>query len=978
MVEILSKKVDFLLAALFCLTILSGNLMAQPEAEDYMVIDRLSRENGLPDQDINGVYFDSMGYLWISTFGGGLVRYDGNSFIKFSSKTDPDFISDYVNQCCEDGFGRLWVPCAGGMNILDIKSLALTEDFSGMTREWRLSHSPIDVTKDTKGCMWFTSNDMLFRVAFADDGNRFIVDSLQCNVANTNLMPNICDVDNDGSAWMTQDGHIFKVRHIEGSGLCLSEILPGVYIGDDNKATAYLRSGTDVWIGTVKGLYKINISSGNYICYKHSESDKHSLPNDEITGLCFSPEGDIVVGTLGGVSIYNSTYQSFDTYRSRPNEYGNTILPGEMVRCIATRNKQIWVGLEAEGLAVIQRKPLQIINISHLESNSSPISPAPVRSMFIDSDDVLWLAATEYGLYRQVGDLVFRNLSTDNSSLSDNSVTSFCEDGQRRIWIGSVTGHLQYISMSNPGVVHIPDGSDSEMARSIDVIIGLAYDNINGYVWIMTRSGLYYYDPGTSSYGRYPGITSSCLGACIVSGKLWVSTLDAMNIIDLETLECRTIEGFPFCMALLPDGDSLWAGTNGNGVYRVDNCASDEPVIRVYTDDDGLEDNQINGLLLDGTYLWITTENGLFRLDTQIGEITAYGMKDGLKSMAFCENSILKGSDGTIYLGMKNGLSILRYSYVPNEYVNKPEVVISGYYAKDVFNSLSLYDTIYKDERDRDFVLTFSDLSYYTGSDIIYESRILPMDKDWTPIFENDMHVKFGHIPGGRYRVQIRAIDKKGNVLSQDEKRLDVKPVLYNRWWFRLLALLLFAFIVYMLVLWKIRSINRTKDMLRQEVERQTKILNDQKMELERKAEKLSEQNALLQKQNEMIASHNTLFSNVLSIKESDFSSMLLDAIQKMYKDPDLDVHALAEAMGMSRSMLNEKIQRTLGQSIAQFIRTYRLNVAKEMICNGTNKDMNISEIAYEVGFNDPKYFTRCFTKEFGATPSDLHRENRD
>ena len=221
----------------------------------------------------------------------------------------------------------------------------------------------------------------------------------------------------------------------------------------------------------------------------------------------------------------------------------------------------------------------------------------------------------------------------------------------------------------------------------------------------------------------------------------------------------------------------------------------------------------------------------------------------------------------------------------------QPEVVISGYYTKDVFNSLSLYDTIYKDERDRDFVLTFSDLSYYTGSDIIYESRILPMDKDWTPIFENDMHVKFGHIPGGRYRVQIRAIDKKGNVLSQDEKRLDVRPELYNRWWFRLLALLLFALIVYMLQLWKIRSINRTKEMLRQEVERQTRILNDQKMELERKAEKLSEQNALLQKQNEMIASHNTLFSNVLSVKDSDFSSMLLEAIQKMYKDPDLDVH---------------------------------------------------------------------------------------
>ena len=87
-------------------------------------------------------------------------------------------------------------------------------------------------------------------------------------------------------------------------------------------------------------------------------------------------------------------------------------------------------------------------------------------------------------------------------------------------------------------------------------------------------------------------------------------------------------------------------------------------------------------------------------------------------------------------------------------------------------------------------------------------------------------------------------------------------------------------------------------------------------------------------------------------------------------------MQTLADAMDMSRSVLNDRIQKTLGLTTAQFIRTYRLNVAKEMICNGTNKEMNISEIAYEVGFNDPKYFTRCFTKEFNATPSDLHRKD--
>ena len=976
MVDILKKRVDFLLTIFSCLILLPGRLQAETAAEDYIVINRLTRQNGLPDQDVNRIYFDSKGYAWISTFGGGLVRYDGDSFIKYTAKTDPAFINDFVNQCSEDGYGRLWIPTAGGMNILDLKSLALVDSFPGMSRAWQRSHSPGDVNRDANGCMWFVSDDVLFRVSFADGGNRFQVDSLQCEVSNASLMSRIEDVEEDGSAWLTLGGRFYKVRHIAGKGLSLSGILPGVDIGEDNKATAYLRAGNDVWVGTLKGLYRANIATGKYTCFQHAESDRRSLPNDEVTGLCLSPEGEVVVGTLGGISIYNAADHSFDTYSSRPNEYGNALLPGEMVRSLVVRDSQVWVGLEAEGLAVIQRKPLQITNLSHIESTSAPIPSTPVRAMHIDSKGVLWLATTGYGLCRQVGDLVFRNYNTKNSTIPDNSVTAFCEDRQGRLWFGSVTGHLNYIPVSGPDVIHTPEGSQSEAARSIDVVFGMTYDPVNDYIWITAHNGLYIYDLRKSSYVRYPGKTTAFFGACIASDHLWVSGFDGLSAIDLKTLESRRVAELPVCMALVPDGNTLWAGTYGSGLCRVDNCLSGKPDITYYSEKDGLADNQVQSLLLDGYTLWITTENGLSRLDTQAGEMTSYGLRDGLNSMAFCENSSLKSEDGTIYFGQKEGLSLLRSSHIRQEYGNKPVVVISGYWSKGTFHNLLFTDTVNKDEMNLDFILKFSDLSYSPGADRHYETRILPLDKDWTPVFEDDTHIKYGHIPGGKYKIQIRAVDKNGNVLSQDEKTLNIKPVLYNRWWFRLLVLLLVAFLAYQFVRRYTRSLKRKKDLLQQEVDRQTKELKEKKEELERKAEELSEQNALLQKQNEMIASHNTLLSSTLSTKETDFSAMLLEAIQKLYKDPDLDVHTLAEAMKMNRGMLNEKIQNALGMTTAQFIRTYRLNVAKEMICNGTNKDMNISEIAYEVGFNDPKYFTRCFTKEFNATPSDLFKEN--
>ena len=147
-----------------------------------------------------------------------------------------------------------------------MKSFTLLGDFPGMSRTWRNSLSPAALRKDSQGCIWFTSNDMLYRVAFADDGNRFVVDSLKCFVSNYNLMPKTGDVENDGSVWITLGGHFFKVRQIEGRGLLLNEILPDINIGEDNRATAYLRSGNDVWVGTMDGLYKIDIVSGNYVC----------------------------------------------------------------------------------------------------------------------------------------------------------------------------------------------------------------------------------------------------------------------------------------------------------------------------------------------------------------------------------------------------------------------------------------------------------------------------------------------------------------------------------------------------------------------------------------------------------------------------------------------------------------------------------------------------------------------------------------
>jgi len=75
--------------------------------------------------------------------------------------------------------------------------------------------------------------------------------------------------------------------------------------------------------------------------------------------------------------------------------------------------------------------------------------------------------------------------------------------------------------------------------------------------------------------------------------------------------------------------------------------------------------------------------------------------------------------------------------------------------------------------------------------------------------------------------------------------------------------------------------------------------------------------------------------------------------------------------MHMSQSVLYRKIKVLTGQSISEFIRIIRLKKAGQLL---SQTDMSISEIAYDIGFNDLKYFRKCFKKVFHKTPSQYRK----
>ena len=100
---------------------------------------------------------------------------------------------------------------------------------------------------------------------------------------------------------------------------------------------------------------------------------------------------------------------------------------------------------------------------------------------------------------------------------------------------------------------------------------------------------------------------------------------------------------------------------------------------------------------------------------------------------------------------------------------------------------------------------------------------------------------------------------------------------------------------------------------------------------------------------------------------EDEFVHNIRHIIESNLEDYTFGSSELVKAAMMSRTQLFLKLKALTGYSASQYIRLLRLQKAKKLL---KTSHLNISEIAYAVGFGDPKYFSRVFSQEFGVPPT--------
>ena len=101
---------------------------------------------------------------------------------------------------------------------------------------------------------------------------------------------------------------------------------------------------------------------------------------------------------------------------------------------------------------------------------------------------------------------------------------------------------------------------------------------------------------------------------------------------------------------------------------------------------------------------------------------------------------------------------------------------------------------------------------------------------------------------------------------------------------------------------------------------------------------------------------------------QDDFQKRINQLIHKNLDNNRFNIKQFCKAIGMSATQLRRKINALTGQSPNRFIRSQRLKEAARLI---REEQQNVSEAAYQVGFNSLSYFSKCFREEFGKLPSE-------
>ena len=465
------------------------------------------RGTGQAKNNIRAIAEDAEGRLWVGT-ANGLIQmtpkkggYTVQTF-RHNAAEAGSLSDNYVTAIAEDDQHTLWIGTLnGGLNHYNKATNTFTRFIHSHANPSGLIHNNIrQIRPDKQGHLWIGTQEGLS--LFTPKTQTF--ESYRHDAANPKSLSrsSIYSIfeDNQGSVWIgTYYGGInVSYPHHTDFTVYRNSASP-FSLSDDvissiTEAEPGPQGGNNLWIGTEGGgLNFFDRRAGTFTVYRHNPADPASLGSNLVKVVYRDRHGSIWVGTHGGgLNRLNSAGNTFQRFLFKAGDAES--LNAEVLAILETRDGKFWVGTN-QGLRsfISVRPPLTALPASAVQQR---IGKGQIKVLLEDSDAQLWVG-TSAGLYVQGPDASAGALIED-ARLRSASINTVWEDRTGRIWIGTAQQGLSVYDKRAKTIetFTVANGlPDNE-------VVGIL-DDTNGSIWISTANGLSQFNPTTRRFINY-------------------------------------------------------------------------------------------------------------------------------------------------------------------------------------------------------------------------------------------------------------------------------------------------------------------------------------------------------------------------------------------------------------------------------------------------------------------------------------------
>jgi len=675
--------------------------------------------SGLSQSQVTALLQCPRGYVWIATLS-GLSRFDGKRFVNFSTLDGlPD---DVLSALAVGDNGALLIGTDSGRasRLVDGGFTVIGSDGPGAPVVGLVQCGADVVVASEAGLVRVSPSgaqvsllsEPVHALATAGDGRSLVVGPLLYRLSASGLLEPL-----DASA---PRGATVRAAAADGEawllGLAGGTVVRGSGSGtwtevarvDRVEITALLRGSDDtLWIGSTDGLWSLDGG------------------------------GDVRRNRLGPLSDVD-----------------------EVRALLEDREGNVWVGTWGDGLYQIAGAAFAVID------RESGLPSPTVWGFLDDPPDCVWLATEDAGAVRWCRGRVAEQLRPGHE-LPPGRVMELEHGADGSLWLATSAGLLRRSRSGAMRRFTVADGLPDDYVRSLQAAGG-------GKTWAATRSGLALVgDRVEERWTERDGLPDANLRGLARdrSGRLWIAT-HAAGLVSFDGsrfTRLSTDEGLPharvWCVTV-DSRDVVWAGTDA-GVWTRSATGGAARVIGVT---EGLPNQNVLSLVEDGNGdLWAGTTRGLATLSPVGGVIRTLTADQGLAGSEGNEGAAMLASDGRLWFGLSEGISIidprrLRANPLPPLMViesltvdgtpwSDPFPVASGIPAPEPF--LHLPPDV------REIRFDFAALSFTAPQKVRYRFSLGGYDARGPTVTE-DRHVTFRSLPPKRYRFELEAANDAG------------------------------------------------------------------------------------------------------------------------------------------------------------------------------------------------------------------------